>query len=68
MNKTFLCEVTIGKTRSARIPLKNSYNACLICLASVLWNLLCTHKVCNLFVGVLWLSVLLNFTCLQVSY
>ena len=32
------------------------------------WKLLCTHKVCNLFFEVLWLGVLLNFTCLQVSY
>ena len=23
-------------------------------MACGLWNLLCTHKVCNLFVGVLW--------------
>jgi len=37
-------------------------------MASGLWNLLCTHKACKLFVEVLWLGVLLNFTCLQVSY
>ena len=36
-------------------------------MACGLWNLLCTHKVCNLFGGVLWLGVL-YLTCLLAFY
>ena len=44
-------------------------NVCLSCLDNGPWSLefMLTKKVCNLFV-VLWLDVLLNFTCVQVSY
>ena len=37
-------------------------------MACSLYHLFWTHKVCKLFTGVLWLGIILNFTCLQVSY
>ena len=64
--------LSIDKTCSARILQCEESVAMRVLviytMACGFWNLWCTQKVSNLFVGVLRLGVLLNFTFVQVSY
>ena len=58
-------KIIICKTSSARIfsGISNYMNDVIITQEQScgLWNLLCTHKACNLFVGVLWLGIFTIF-------